>query len=156
MKPYKIDLISPIPGCQLNPLCHLLNYHRKQSPTDKISAGSNHTFHKKYHDNCHLNSSIGNRRYAAKTSKEGRGVVNSVSPANSNLHSEHPLSTKWISHEPTAQVFKQKLFQTLPGQKAYLVQVKKKHLFDTLDIFSEVRTMIAWKVVQISKEDIRW
>ena len=79
-------------------------------------------------------------------------MVNSVSPANSNLHSEHPLSTKWISHEPTAQVFKQKLFQTLPGQKAYLVQVKKKHLFDTLDIFSEVRTMIAWKVVQISKE----
>ena len=70
-------------------------------------------------------------------------MVNSVLSVNSKCHSKHPLSTKWILHESTVQISKQKVSPVLPVQKAYLVQVKKKRLFDILDDIPEARTMIA-------------
>lgn len=76
----------------------------------------------------------------------------SVLPANSKSILEHPLSTKLIFHEPTVQVSKQKMSLTLPVQKSYSVQVKKKQLFDILDDISEARTITALKLTRISKE----
>ena len=70
-KPNKLDLIAPLPNCQLNSIHHSLNYDRKQSCADS-SAGINHTSHKKHHDSWNLNLSIGNRRYTAKMKKGER------------------------------------------------------------------------------------
>ena len=102
-KPNKFYLILPPLDCQLNSFHHSSKCDRQQSRVDKSSAGSNHTPYKKHHDSCHLKFSICTRRYAAKM-KKGRGVGNYVSPANSKLHLEYPLSMRWIFHEPPVQV----------------------------------------------------
>lgn len=97
---------------------YYLKYDRKQSRADKSYAGSNYASHKKHHGSCHLIPFIGNRRYTVKMKKEGKGVANYVSQANSKLELEHPSSTKWIFHEPTVQnlsnVPKQKVSPILP------------------------------------------
>ena len=144
-KPNKCNLIVALPDCQMKSNYHSLKYDRNQSRADKSSAGSNHTSHKKHHYSCHLNPSISKRRYATKMKKEGRGVVNSVSQKNSNLKSKHPLTTKYIFPEPTVQVPKHKVSPTLPVQKAYSTQVKKKQLHDILDDIPEAKTVLAWK-----------
>lgn len=101
----KLNLLLPIPDCQMNSIYYSLQYDRRQSRADKNSASSNHTSHKKHHDSCHLNPSVGTKRYAAKMKTEGGQVVNSVLQANSNLKS--------------VQAPKQKVSPTFPVQKAY-------------------------------------
>ena len=117
----KLDLISPLPGCQENSIHHSSKYDRKKSRAGKNAAGSNHTSDKKYYGSCHLNPYFDTRRYTATMKKKGTGVVNSISPLNSKLYSEHLSSLKWIFHEPTVQVSKQKVPLSSPVQKAYLV-----------------------------------
>ena len=132
--PNKLD--SLLLDCQINSIYHSLQYDRKQSRSDKSSAGSNHTSHKKHHDSSHLNPSIGSRRYAAKMKKEGGGVVNSVSQVNSELH------------ESTIPIPKQNVSPTLPVQKAYSFRVKTKRLNAILDAIPEAKTMLAWKIAR--------
>ena len=80
--------------------------------------------------------------------------MSSVLPENSRLHSAPTSIMKWIFHEPTVQVSKQKVSPTLPMQKAYSVQVKKKEklLVDILDDIPEAWTMLACKFAQTLKK----
>ena len=137
-KPTKLNLISPLPDCKLNSVHHSFKYDREQSRADKSSAGRNHASNKKHHIICHLNPTIGTRRYAAKMKKKGRRVMNSVLLANSKFHLEPPSTLKWIFHEPAVPVSKQKVFPVLPLQKSYSVQVKKmKILMNIVDKIPE-------------------
>ena len=135
-KPSKLNLISPLPDCRFNSVHHSLEYDREQSYAYKSSADSNHTSSKKHLIICCLNFTISTKQYTAKMKMKGRGVVNSVSPANSKFHFEPPLTLKWIFQKPTVSISKQKVSPTLPVQKAYSVQVKKKKIL--IDILDEI------------------
>ena len=84
--------------------------------------------------------------------KKRRGMMNYVLPENSKLHFEYPLTTKWIFHKPMVPVSNQKVYSTLPVQKAYSVQ-EKKILMGILEEILEALTMLAWKLARPSKEE---
>ena len=73
----KLNIITPLPDSQVHSNYHSVKYERKESRSDKSSAGSNHDSKNKHHTSCHLNPSGLQRRYANSIKK--KPAVNVVS-----------------------------------------------------------------------------